>query len=210
MVGPTNTAGMPAVNHPMRVHLSLRPDDCCLASSVFRSSRVRFRRRSLRCRCRPNLALSPFLSDTVVPLFLSPGKPEPLALTSQAIKEESPSRFAEFSICDLAEDRIGVVRAVRLPGLQFYRDSLPGVRSVIDGIASVGCLFNAAKEIRNAARQTQSSQRKIFLENATSTMGLKSTAIAKNPALQTYLCARHACRTTRRADTQTTSSTRAW
>jgi hypothetical protein len=40
-------------------------------SSAFRSSRVRLRRRILCRRSRPNLALSPFLSDTV-PSLLSP------------------------------------------------------------------------------------------------------------------------------------------
>ena len=37
-----------------------------LFSSAFRNSRMRTRRSSLRCRSRPNLALSPFLADTAV------------------------------------------------------------------------------------------------------------------------------------------------
>jgi len=40
-----------------------------LVSSALRNSRVSLRRRILRRRSRPNLALSPFLSDIVPPSF---------------------------------------------------------------------------------------------------------------------------------------------
>ena len=70
-----------------------------------------------------------------------------------------------------------------------YSDSLLGARLVIDSTESVGCILNTANETRNAARQTHSSKRKALLEIGSGTTGLKSTAIARNPAAQEYLLA---------------------
>lgn len=90
--------------------------------------------------------------------------------------------------------------------LRPYSDSLLGARLVIDSTESVGCIFNTASETRNAARQTHSSNTKALPVIGRGTRGLKSTVIARNPAAQKYLLARRACATTRRPETQTTTS----
>lgn len=60
--------GSVPVNARMLAHLAAEPSGVapgCFVSAAFCNSRRRSRRRSLRFRSRPNLALSPFLSDTV-------------------------------------------------------------------------------------------------------------------------------------------------
>jgi len=144
---------------------------CIFVSSAFRDSRVCFRRR-IFCRCsRPNLALSPFLSD-IIPSLVSP---------LLWLQTRNPIRLAPL-----------------------HSDSLPGVRLVIGGIESIGRLFHSANETRKVTTQTESSQRNVFRESVTGTMGLKSTAIATNPVAQKYLRSRNVCATTRRAVRQTT------
>ena len=54
-------------------------------------------------------------------------------------------------------------------------------------------------------RLTKSSQIKIRRERNKGTIGLKTTAIATNPAAQMYLLVRSACVATRKPDTQTTT-----
>ena len=81
------------------------------------------------------------------------------------------------------------------PGSGLYKDSLPGVRLVMEGIESLGCLLNRANEARNVWMHSASSQRNAFQEIATGTAGLKSTAIATNPATQRYFRARHGATT---------------
>ncbi len=65
MVSPTDTAGPLDRQRPDVGSSSDLVALGCFVPSAFRNSRVCFRSRILRFRCRPNLALSPFLCDTV-------------------------------------------------------------------------------------------------------------------------------------------------
>src|SRR5216684_1992988 len=93
----------------------------------------------------------------------------------------------------------------------FYSDLLPGFRSVIEGTESNECVFEADKEITNGAMQTKSSKRDKLPEGLrTSTIRLKSAAIATNAADQKYFLAWITCRTTTMAPIHTTNPSRSW
>src|SRR5712692_2820552 len=89
-----------------------------------------------------------------------------------------------------------IVRYHSLPRrlVVFYSDSLPGVRSVIDGMESIGCVFNATKEIANGAMQATTIKRGNTPGGPKKrTTGLNSRAIATNPDAQRYSLPRTAC-----------------
>src|SRR5579864_173011 len=86
---------------------------------------------------------------------------------------------------------------------QLHSDSLPGVRSVMEGMDSLEVLFKAASDTANRTRQTKSSITKVLRGKLMGRAGLKSTLIARKAAAQMYLPAPTDCTRTTMAPAQT-------
>src|ERR1700730_9790766 len=89
--------------------------------------------------------------------------------------------------------------------LQVYRDRLPGVRSVIDGIDSNGCAGHANSENANGTMlATTMTSARVPEKLPSGNSGLKSMAKAENANDQPRFLARAAWHATSRAPKLTT------
>ena len=85
-----------------------------------------------------------------------------------------------------------------------HRDSLPGVRSVIEAMDSLGAGVAIPNDNRKVARHPTYKVRKAPREKTIGTSGLNSTAIARKARIQPYLRTRVACSIAIIAPAQTT------
>src|SRR5579862_6801986 len=85
-----------------------------------------------------------------------------------------------------------------------HSDWLPGVRSVMDAIDSLGILFKAASDAAKRTRLTSSSITKVLRGSIMGRAGLKSTPTARNAVAHKYLPRLVDCTRTTMAPAKTT------
>src|SRR6185437_1928462 len=125
-----------------------------------------------------------------------------LILTQRSV---SPGSRASFSLPTSTLICLGCANPWYPPThFQLHSDSLPGVRSVMEGMDILGVLFKAASDMANRTRQTKSSITKVLRGKLMGRAGLKSTLTARNAAAQMYLPAPTDCTRTTMAPAQTT------
>src|SRR5919198_578877 len=88
-------------------------------------------------------------------------------------------------------------------GSLFHSDSLPGVRSVMEAMDSLGFVSNPRSDTMNRTKVRASRIRNRLGEKETGRRGLKTHATANNSPIQTSLPARTACTATASAPART-------